>query len=227
MSPGQFLSWQSCTWLPSPGQPSPTSSFTQTLAYKCSIYMIVKGKRSMTNVVPIQYFGLQIAEILTLLFCPHPQVSVQLPQADQDVHPERIFKKESVTEMANKNWERKPGQGASVQDSVFSFSPSHGSPPSAGAVQARALLLEFQWLRQKNLGNLEPKPQVLLQPVHSPHPTQVPSTGWQISILIYLGNHIKAQDLGILFPGSPPSVLFPQYKIHWDLGALRLLIFFP
>ena len=95
MSPGQFLSWQSCTWLPSPGQPSPTSSFTQTLAYKCSIYMIVKGKRSMTNVVPIQYFGLQIAEILTLLFCPHPQVSVQLPQADQDVHPERILKRVS------------------------------------------------------------------------------------------------------------------------------------
>ena len=49
----------------------------------------------MTNVVPIQYFGLQLAEILTLLFCPHPQVSVQLPQADQDVHPERILKRVS------------------------------------------------------------------------------------------------------------------------------------
>ena len=130
MSPGQFLSWQSCTWLPSPGQPSPTSPFTQTLAYKCSIYMIVKGKMSMTNVVPIQYFGLQLAEILTLLFCPHPQVSVQLPQADQDVHPERIFKKESVTEMANIRIEERENLDKELQYKIPSLhSPLHTVRP--------------------------------------------------------------------------------------------------
>ena len=122
--PGQFLSWQSFSWLSSPGQPSPTSLFKHSLAFNRS-------------------FKATLKRILTLPLWPQPHVLLQLPQVDQEVHSKSSsWSTQSIrVELAKP---KSPGQGASVHVSVCSPSPSQGWPPWSDAVQARARLLKVK-----------------------------------------------------------------------------------